>query len=150
MTSSSSSGQFPGGDARQAQAGGAGALGFALRAVDSPTHGPPTPPARGAATVELVLSGRIYADVAPQLREQLGRAVEDGLKCLVVDARELVQIDSAGLNEFVQLLKKLRPNGGKIAFFGLNANVRRVFDITKLSTVMSVFATREDAVRSCA
>lgn len=146
----SSSGQFPAGDARQGGGASAGALGFALRAVDSPAHGPPVPPPRGATTAELVLTGRIYADVAPQLREQLLRAVEDGLKCLVVDARELVQIDSAGLNEFVQLLKRLRPNGGKIVFFGLNANVRRVFDITKLSTVMSVFATREDAVRSCA
>ncbi len=98
-------------------------------------------------THELRLRGRMYADVAPALKGDLMRLVEEGaLKGLIVDARELEQIDSSGLNVFVQLLKQLRPAGGKIVFFGLNPNIRRVFDITKLARVMGVEESRADAV----
>lgn len=99
-----------------------------------------------ASTSELRLEGRVYADVAPQLRDELTRAVDGGVKNLIVDATKLEQIDSAGLNEFVQLLKKVRPQGGRVVFFGLSPSIQRVFDITKLNKVMSVVGTRDDAV----
>lgn len=100
---------------------------------------------------ELALRGRIYADVAPDLKRELLRHVEsEGLKSLVVNAKELEQIDSSGLNVFVQVLKLIRPGGGKIVFYGLNENIRRVFDITKLTTVMAVTQTRADAVAAVA
>lgn len=117
---------------------------FALRALD----GPPGPPTKGTTRCELRLSGRVYADITPDLREQLARAADGGMTHLVVDASDLLQIDSAGLNEFVQLLKRLRPLGGRIVFWGLNANIQRVFQITKLEKVMGVAATRQDAVGS--
>ena len=99
---------------------------------------------------ELTLTGKIYADVAPQLKTELMSAVDKGLKFLLVNAETLEQIDSSGLNVFVTLLKKIRPSGGKIAFFGLNGNIQRVFDITKLATVMGVFEERGDALGSFA
>ncbi|MCO5171808.1 MAG: STAS domain-containing protein [Planctomycetes bacterium] len=100
----------------------------------------------GAARAELALKGRVYADVCPQLRDELTRAVEGGARELLIDATHLEQIDSAGLNEFVQLLRRLRPQGGKIVFFGLSPSIQRVFDITKLNKVMGVAASREDAL----
>ena len=95
---------------------------------------------------ELVLQGRIYADLAPKLKNELLRLADGGMQQLVVDARGLEQIDSSGLNVFVTLLKQIRPQGGKITFFGLNENIARVFEITKLRTVMDVTGTRQEAV----
>lgn len=95
---------------------------------------------------ELVLQGRIYADLAPKLKNELLRLAEVGMQQLVVDAGRLEQIDSSGLNVFVTLLKQIRPRGGKITFFGLNENIARVFEITKLRTVMGVTRTRKEAV----
>jgi anti-sigma B factor antagonist len=103
-----------------------------------------------AGTYELVLKGRIYADVAPQLKGTLSGLADKGMKYLVVDASALEQIDSSGLNVFVHLLKRVRPDGGKVVFFGLNENIRRVFDITKLGTVMGVEEQRADALESLA
>lgn len=100
----------------------------------------------GAGRCEVALKGRVYADVSPQLRDELTRAVEGGARELVIDCTHLEQIDSAGLNEFVQLLKRLRPLGGRIVFFGLSANIQRVFDITKLNRVMAVARTRDEAL----
>lgn len=114
-----------------------------------PTSGPQATFERrplSASRSELALRGRVYADVAPQLREELGRALEGGVRDLIIDATHLEQIDSAGLNEFVQLLKKLRPLGGRIVFYGLTPNLQRVFDITKLNKVLQVVVTREDAL----
>jgi anti-sigma B factor antagonist len=97
---------------------------------------------------ELTLEGKVYADTAPQLKAVLAGQVERGLRRLVVDAGKLEQIDSAGLGVFVGLLKQIRPNGGKIVFFGLNANIERVFEITKLGKVIAVVKTRQDALGS--
>ncbi len=99
---------------------------------------------------ELRLAGRVYADVTPQLRALLEEGLARGLRRLVVDARALEQIDSSGLNEFVQLLKRTRPQGGKVAFYGLNENVARVFEITKLSRVMPVTDGRPAALAGVA
>ena len=63
--------------------------------------------------------------------------------------RVLEQIDSSGLNVFVHLLKRIRPDGGRIVFFGLNRNIKRVFEITKLGTVMKVVDSRDDALEAC-
>ena len=104
----------------------------------------------GVSRCELALKGRVYADVSPQLRDELSRAVEGGARELLVDCTHLEQIDSAGLNEFVQLLKRVRPLGGKIVFFGLSASIQRVFDITKLNRVMTVARTRDDALAGLA
>lgn len=96
---------------------------------------------------ELVVAGRVYADQAPQLRAALEA---QQVKKLVVDASTLEQIDSSGLGAFVDLLKRIRPAGGRIAFYGLSPDIRRVFEITKLSTVMEVHDTRQAALESLA
>ncbi len=103
-----------------------------------------------AGSYELTLSGKIYADVAPQLKGELLDLADKGLKFLVVNAKTLEQIDSSGLNVFVQLLKRVRPEGGKVVFFGLNKNIQRVFEITKLATVMTVVGERAEALGSIA
>jgi anti-anti-sigma factor len=95
---------------------------------------------------ELALEGKVYADVAPQLRAVLTSAADRGLRSLVVDGSKLEQIDSAGLGVFVDLLKKVRPGGGKIVFYGLNGNIERVFAITNLWKVIQVVKTRQDAL----
>lgn len=101
----------------------------------------------GVGRCEVALKGRVYADVSPQLRDELTRAVDAGARELVIDCSHLEQIDSAGLNEFVQLLKKLRAlGGGTIVFFGLSTSIQRVFDITKLNRVMTVARTRDEAL----
>lgn len=96
-----------------------------------------------AGRVEVVLSGRVYADVAPQLREELEQLEP---KNVLVNARELDQIDSSGLGVFVDLLKRIRPDGGRIVFYGLNPDIQRVFEITKLVQVMGVQPDRDHAL----
>lgn len=97
---------------------------------------------------ELTLGGKIYADQAPGLKDYLLGLADKGMTRLLVDARELEQIDSSGLNVFVHLLKRVRPDGGRIVFFGLNADLKRVFSITKLDSVMTVASDRADGVGS--
>lgn len=95
---------------------------------------------------ELKLQGRIYADTAPRLTALLDQAHQDGLRHLIVDANGLEQIDSSGLNAFIDLLKRLRPEKGQIVFFGLNDNILKVFEITKLKKVMGIEGSRDDAL----
>ena len=105
---------------------------------------------QAAGHYELTLKGRVYADSAPTLKAEVMELADGGLKQLIVDATDLEQIDSSGLNVFVHLLKRIRPEGGGIVFFGLNANLARVFDITKLGKVMGIKTTRDEALESIA
>ncbi|MEZ6186867.1 MAG: STAS domain-containing protein [Planctomycetota bacterium] len=92
---------------------------------------------------ELPLRGRVYADRAPELRQALDAV---GPRALLVDASELEQIDSSGLGVFIDLLKRVRDQGGRIAWFGLNPDVVRVFQITRLDSVMPVCGDRAQAL----
>lgn len=115
---------------------------------DEPFKSEPLDPVRGV--YELALRGKVYADVAPALKAELLRVADKGLRALLVDAQQLELIDSSGVNVFVHLLKRIRPEGGKVVFYGLNANVRRLFDIVKLDRVVGVAADRTEALGSVA
>jgi anti-sigma B factor antagonist len=43
-------------------------------------------------------------------------------------------------------LKRLRPAGGELAIVCPDPNIRKIFQITLLDRVFSIFETREDAL----
>ena len=96
-----------------------------------------------------MLTGRVYASAAPELRDALQEARLDG-RAVVVDATGLEAIDAVALHAFVDLVRDLRPRGGHVVFFGLNATARRVFELTAFDRIASVHATREEALERCA
>ena len=99
----------------------------------------------GGFCVVSVLEPRIDAAVALAFKEAM-RKVTDGDKTDVVLDLQLVEfIDSSGLGAIVAAMKSLAPERALI-LAGLTTAVDKVFKLTRMDTVFSVFSTLDEAL----
>lgn len=86
----------------------------------------------------VVLSGRVDAVVAPELRARLTTAVDEGATSLEVDLAAVEFLDSAALAALVQALKRTRERGGSFVLVRPHdPAAMRVFELTKLDRVFT-------------
>ena len=98
----------------------------------------------------LVLAVHGEADLhsAPELRDALGAAIEDGSQELVLDLSKTTFVDSMTLGVLLGAMKRIRARGGHLRLVVPGADVRRIFEITLLDRVFPLHDTREEAVRA--
>ncbi len=63
---------------------------------------------------------------------------------VLIDLSELDYVNSSGINLFMKIMSKSRILGGDIAFFGVQGDVKKLFDVAKLSEIYTVFASEEE------
>jgi anti-sigma B factor antagonist len=100
----------------------------------------------GSDEVVLTLHGDVDLYTAPDLKAELIRLIEGGTTRIVVDLTSATFIDSTTLGVLLGALKRLRPAGGELAIVCPDPNIRKIFQITLLDRVFSIFETREDAL----
>ncbi len=89
------------------------------------------------------VSGEIDVSTAPDLRDALNRP---GTDHVVVDLRGVAFIDSTGLGVLVGALKRLQKRGGSLRIVTDRGRVRRLFEITKLTTAFKPYGSFLDAI----
>lgn len=99
-------------------------------------------------TTVIEVSGEIDVYTAPRLREALVSLVDAGNYRLIVDMERVEFLDSTGLGVLVGGLKRVRAHDGGIDLVCTQGRILRIFRITGLSKVFSIFDTVEEAVGS--
>ena len=94
----------------------------------------------------LSLRGEIDVYTAPRLRQTLIDLVEGGANHIVVDMEKVDFLDSTGLGVLVGALKRVRSNDGDLYLVCTQPRIRKVFEVTGLTKVFSLFDTVDDAV----
>ncbi|MBI3315555.1 MAG: STAS domain-containing protein [Candidatus Omnitrophica bacterium] len=89
------------------------------------------------------VSGEININTSPDLRKLFER---QSAKKVVVDLQSVSYVDSSGLATLVEMLKRMKLQGGAFGLTGLSDKVKSLFEITKLDKLFPIFATQEDAV----
>jgi anti-sigma B factor antagonist len=90
--------------------------------------------------------GDVDMAVADDVRLRLTNLVDRGRACLILDLGAVMYIDSSGLGALVAAMKHARAAGGDIKVCALESDVRSLFEMTRLTTVMSMHATRQEAI----
>jgi anti-sigma B factor antagonist len=101
-------------------------------------------------TTVLAIRGEADLHSAPDLRDAIGAAIEDGAQELVLDLSETTFVDSMTLGVLLGAMKRIRARGGHLRLVVPGADVRRIFEITLLDRVFPLHETREEAVRAAA
>jgi anti-anti-sigma factor len=96
------------------------------------------------------LIGRMDADTNKEFEAAVAQLVQEGSIYLVVDANELLYINSAGLGSFLRNAKRAQEKGGALLICGLKGLVREVFEMTRLISVFPVFDSTDAACQSLA
>ncbi len=94
----------------------------------------------------VAVRGEIDVYTAPKLREALVDLVNAGRYNLVVDVEGVDFLDSTGLGVLVGALKRVRANGGELALVCTSSRIRKVFEVTGLTKVFSLYDTVDEAV----
>lgn len=94
----------------------------------------------------LAVRGEVDVYTAPRLRERLVELVGEGKHQIVVDLEGVDFLDSTGLGVLVGGLKRLRSHEGDLVLVCTQQRILKVFEITGLTKVFSIFKSIDDAV----
>ena len=99
-----------------------------------------------ADTHVIELGGEVDLYTAPEFKERLVQVIEDGKKQLVVDLSKATFIDSTTLGVLVGGVKRLRSSDGQLSLVCSDRNITKIFEITGLDRVFTIYPTRDEAV----
>ncbi len=88
--------------------------------------------------LKFALSGEIDAATSEDFYAQVSAAYEHDGKDVIFDCSDLAFIDSTTLGTFVKIFKRLKSDGFKMALEHVRPNVKKLFDICALDTVMEI------------
>jgi len=100
----------------------------------------------GEGTYVIALSGEVDLYTAPEFKQQLLEVIGNGAKNVIVDFSSTTFIDSTTLGVLVGGVKRLRPNDGQLSLVCSDRNITKIFEITGLDRVFTIYPTRTEAV----
>ena len=84
------------------------------------------------------LSGEIDAATSDDFYAQVAAAYEHDPKDVIFDCTALTFIDSTTIGTFVKIYKKLKADGHKTVLENVRPNVKKLFEICSLNTLMEI------------
>jgi anti-anti-sigma factor len=103
---------------------------------------------RKADALILALSGKLDATTAKTFEEKILGVINSRAQRLVLDLSQLEYVSSSGLRVFLLAAKRLQGTEGKIVFCGLQDHIRQVFDLAGFSSILSIYGSRDEAIKS--
>jgi anti-sigma B factor antagonist len=94
----------------------------------------------------IALAGEVDLYTAPEFKEQLLEVIEQGGKEVIVDFSDTTFIDSTTLGVLVGGVKRLRTNDGQLSLVCNDRNITKIFEITGLDRVFTIYPTRDEAI----
>src|SRR4029077_5040132 len=92
------------------------------------------------------LAGEVDLYTAPEFKQQLLEGTRVGVREGVVDFSGTTFIDSTTLGVLVGGVKRLRSSDGQLSLVCSDRNITKIFEITGLDRVFTIYPTRDDAV----
>jgi anti-sigma F factor antagonist len=93
--------------------------------------------------------GEVDAHSAPALRQAISDQLLDaGVTQLVVDLSRTTFLDSSALGVLIGAFKRMRERDGRLDVVQPPAALRRIFEITALDRILSLYESREQALAS--
>jgi len=94
------------------------------------------------------VQGDIDINTSPDVKKTLDKAIKEKKDKVVVNLEEVGYVDSSGLATLVEILKNMRPYGGKLRLANLSPKVKGLFEITKLDKLFDISASEDAAMNT--
>ncbi len=87
---------------------------------------------------------KVDATVSPELKSQLMKMSQDGVKNLIIDMKEVKYMDSSGLSALL-VGNRLFSETGAFVLHSLTKHVLKLISISQLDKVMTIVEGKEEA-----
>lgn len=99
-------------------------------------------------TCVITLEGTLNASSADKVKSAFVKAVEQGMRRVVLDLSKVPFMDSSGLAALVSGLKTMNSHDGSLMLAGLQPQATLLFQLTMFDKVFDVSPDVETALRS--
>jgi anti-anti-sigma factor len=96
--------------------------------------------------VVVAVSGRLDAVTAPEYAKTVQELIRAGMTRMVADLDQLTYISSNGLGELIMTAKMLKEKSGRFCVANVHGNVRSVFDMCGIGSLLPIHQTLADAL----
>ena len=96
----------------------------------------------------LDFKGKMTLGEVDMLRDQVDKLLDQGVRHLLLNLKDVSCIDNAGLDEIVRNYISARQAGGSFKFMKVTKRVMDLFAITKFLTIFQVFEDEQEALES--
>ena len=93
-------------------------------------------------------SGSIDAESSTVLLGKIAQLIDGGVRNLLLDFSAVTYITSYGLRTVLMAAKKFASSEGKLVLAEMNTQVRTIFEISGLLSVLVVHATKSEGLNS--
>ena len=91
-------------------------------------------------TCFLEIEGEVDVYTSPQLKQDIVKLAEGGVKHVVINLSKVEYLDSTGLGVLIGGLKRLRESDGNLVLVGPGMRILRIFEITGLDKIFEIYA----------
>lgn len=91
---------------------------------------------------------KIDALIADDLRNEIGKFLDNSHPRIILDLKGIQYIDSSGFACFLSVYKTARNNFGKMKFARPEPTVSKTFETLNLNTVFEIFGNLDDCIKS--
>jgi anti-sigma B factor antagonist len=97
------------------------------------------------------VNGELDHATAPDLRDPLNEAIENGARSILIDLTDCTFIDSTGLSVIVHSRSRVvEEHNGRLELCCPDPQIKRLLEITGIEEAFGIFATVDDALASLA
>lgn len=94
----------------------------------------------------LELSGVLNAESVEQFRDHILRIADSDLNLVVLDMRQLEEIDSSGVGAIISLLKHMRLKHGELRLVKIRGAVKKLFELLRIDRGLDIYEDTDKAL----
>ncbi|HOP64038.1 MAG TPA: STAS domain-containing protein [Spirochaetota bacterium] len=98
--------------------------------------------------VILDISGEIDLYNAPEIKDIVNKLIEQKKYSVVINLKEVTYIDSSGIGALISSLSNLKKYHGGLKIINVFASVKKVFELTKLTSFFEIYDSEDEAVKA--
>ncbi len=98
--------------------------------------------------VILDIAGEIDLYNAPEIKDIINGLIEEQKFNVIINLEKVTYIDSSGIGALISSLSNLKKYQGGLKIINVYASVRKVFELTKLTSFFDIYNSEEEALDS--
>lgn len=92
------------------------------------------------------INGEIDLYNAPEIKDKIKEEMNKNKVNIVINLDKVSYIDSSGIGVLISSLSNLKKVGGALKLINVYASVRKVFELTKLTSFFDIYDGEADAL----
>jgi len=98
--------------------------------------------------VILDISGEIDLYNAPEIKDIINKLIEQKKYNVIINLKDVTYIDSSGIGALISSLSNLKKYQGGLKIINVFASVKKVFELTKLTSFFEIYDSEDEALNS--